>query len=298
MNYYRHSTSSFDDEKIVLLYAKFGYEALGLFYTILEKLGKQEKPVSTKALKKQLNIGKRLEKCWDYIEELGLVSSTNGETFSENILKHAGKYEIKKEKNAERIKKWRENKGLEENGNALQKKCNAPQENKELGISNKELENEEKEKEASPSQNFQELEIEPEPPFAFAESPPVAAPPPPAGMYTIQECYEAYMSPAFSMAREQAGMSFYLHPDVLHEWVKAFCRDLIAEGQFYKAKNDFTKHFKNWLKLQDRTKDPTKLYEQGTTKAGQQPGGHNTGYKQRVFDKLQRGEGNGHNNAA
>ena len=62
MKYFLHDTNSFDDEKITLLYMEFGYEGLGLFYTLLEKIGKQEKPVNTKVLKAQLKVGKRLEK--------------------------------------------------------------------------------------------------------------------------------------------------------------------------------------------------------------------------------------------
>ena len=54
MKYYLHDTNSFDDEKITELYINFGYEGLGLFYTILEKLAKQEKPVKEIVLKKQL----------------------------------------------------------------------------------------------------------------------------------------------------------------------------------------------------------------------------------------------------
>jgi hypothetical protein len=47
MKYFLHSTDSFQDEKIAELFLHFGYEGLGLFYTILEKLAKQEKPIKT-----------------------------------------------------------------------------------------------------------------------------------------------------------------------------------------------------------------------------------------------------------
>ena len=60
MKYFLHDTNSFDDEKITKLYINFGYEGLGLFYTLLEKIGKQEKPVDTTVLKTQLKVGKRL----------------------------------------------------------------------------------------------------------------------------------------------------------------------------------------------------------------------------------------------
>ena len=70
MKYYLHDTSAFDDEKISELFINFGYEGLGIFYTALEKIGKQEKPIKTAILKSQLRIGKRLEKCWLFIEQM------------------------------------------------------------------------------------------------------------------------------------------------------------------------------------------------------------------------------------
>lgn len=109
MKYYLHDSNAFNDEKITELYMEFGYEGLGLFYTILEKLSQQEKPVKTAVLKKQLNIGKRLEKCWCFMEEIELISSNNGETFNKQLLNFSEKYAIKKEKNRKRISEWRVN---------------------------------------------------------------------------------------------------------------------------------------------------------------------------------------------
>ena len=86
---------------------KFGYEGLGLFYTLLEKIGKQEKPIKTEVLKTQLKVGKRLNKVWDFLEEIGLVSSSNGETFNEQLLNFSEKYQIKKEKTREKVAEWR-----------------------------------------------------------------------------------------------------------------------------------------------------------------------------------------------
>jgi len=85
MKYYLHDTSAFDDEKISELFINFGYEGLGLFYTALEKIGKQEKPIKTDVLLSQLRVGKRLKKCWYFIEQIGLISSLNGESFNEQI---------------------------------------------------------------------------------------------------------------------------------------------------------------------------------------------------------------------
>ncbi len=62
MKYFIHDTNSRNDEKVTLLFIEFGYEGLGLFYSILEILAAQEKPVAEKVLKSQLKIKKRLEK--------------------------------------------------------------------------------------------------------------------------------------------------------------------------------------------------------------------------------------------
>ena len=109
MKYYLHDSNSFNDEKITQLFINFGYEGLGLFYTILEKLSQQEKPILTDVLKHQLKVGKKLDKCWKFMEEIELISSNNSETFNEQLLNFSKKYQIKKEKNTERIKQWRDN---------------------------------------------------------------------------------------------------------------------------------------------------------------------------------------------
>ncbi len=115
MKYYLHDSNSFNDEKITELYLEYGYEGLGLFYTILEKLALQEKPIKTKVLKHQLNVGKKLEKIWEFMEEIDLISSNNGETFNKQLLNFSKKYQVSKEKNAKRILEWRENQSVSEN---------------------------------------------------------------------------------------------------------------------------------------------------------------------------------------
>lgn len=75
----------------------------------------QEKPIKTKVLKHQLNIGKKLEKVWQFIEEIDLISSNNGETFNKQLLNFSQKYQVSKEKNAKRISEWRENQQVSEN---------------------------------------------------------------------------------------------------------------------------------------------------------------------------------------
>lgn len=126
MKYFLHDTNSFNDEKITELFIKFGYEGLGLFYTILEKIAAQEKPIKTSVLKSQLRVGKRLEKCWQFMESLGVINKSNDETFNIRILSYSEKYQIKKEKNAKRISEWREKQVVIENVTHYESVCNAP----------------------------------------------------------------------------------------------------------------------------------------------------------------------------
>jgi len=109
MKFYPHYCGAFDDEKIQLLYMEFGYEGLGLFYTVLEKLAASEKPVRTKVLKSQLDVGRKLEKCWCFMEELGILSSENGQTFSKKLSKYTESLNEKRKKTAEKVSQFREN---------------------------------------------------------------------------------------------------------------------------------------------------------------------------------------------
>jgi hypothetical protein len=126
MKYFLHDSNSFEDEKVAMLYMEYGYEGLGLFYTILEKLSKQEKPIKTSVLKMQLKVGKKLDKCWNFMESIDIISSNNGETFNKQLLNFSEKYKIKKEKNLKRISQWRENQEVTENVTHYQSVRNTP----------------------------------------------------------------------------------------------------------------------------------------------------------------------------
>jgi len=141
MKYFLHDTSAFDDEKVSELFIKFGYEGLGLFYTILEKLGKQEKPVKTIVLKQHLKVGKKLEKCWKFMEQIGIISSNNGETFNKQLLNFSEKYQIKKEKTREKVSQWRKNQEQTENVTDYIPICNDAKVNKSKVKENKVINN-------------------------------------------------------------------------------------------------------------------------------------------------------------
>ena len=141
MKYYLHDSNSFNDEKITELFISFGYEGLGLFYTILEKLAQQEKPIKTNVLKTQLKVGKKLQKCWSFMESIELISSNNGETFNKQLINFSGKYAIKREKNKERISEWRKNQELTKNVTCYESVCNNPKVNKSKVKESKQITN-------------------------------------------------------------------------------------------------------------------------------------------------------------
>ncbi len=115
MKYFLHDTNSFQDEKITELFINYGYEGLGLFYTILEKLALQEKPIKTVVLKRQLNVGKKLEKVWTFLESIDLISSNNGETFNIRINSYLEIYTKKRNETKKRVSQHRENQDVTDN---------------------------------------------------------------------------------------------------------------------------------------------------------------------------------------
>ncbi|MCF0059878.1 DUF4373 domain-containing protein [Dyadobacter chenwenxiniae] len=126
MKYFLHDSGSFEDEKVSMLFMEYGYEGLGLFYTILEKLAKQEKPINTRVLKMQLKVGKKLEKCWAYMEDIDLISSNNGETSNKRILKFSESIDEKRNKTAKRVYQHRENQKDTEDVTRYNSVSNAP----------------------------------------------------------------------------------------------------------------------------------------------------------------------------
>ncbi len=60
-------------KKITELFMAHGYEGLGLFYTILERLAFQEQPIKTDVLKTQLKIG---QKTWKTVKVYGKFGHT------------------------------------------------------------------------------------------------------------------------------------------------------------------------------------------------------------------------------
>lgn len=93
-----------------MLFNEHGYEGTGLFWAILEKLTAQEKPINTEVLKIRLHVkGKvKREKIWDFLEQIGLITSQNGSTSNTNLAAYIEEQLQKNHKNTQKLKKWRD----------------------------------------------------------------------------------------------------------------------------------------------------------------------------------------------
>jgi len=150
MKYFPHDTAAFADEKVTELFIAFGYEGVGLFYAILERLAYQEKPIKTEVLKHQLKVGKKLEKTWKFLEEIELISTKNGETFNKRLTKFIETYAEKSEKTKKRVSQHRENKALAKNVTRYEQECTSYIENINTNVFIKEEREEEKETREAP----------------------------------------------------------------------------------------------------------------------------------------------------
>lgn len=233
MKYYLHDTNSFQDEKITELFILHGYEGIGLFYTILEKLAMQEKPVKTIVLKKQLSVGKRLEKVWVFLEQIELISSNNGETFNENILKFSENYQIKKEKTKERVSQWRDNQKDSESVTRYNNVRNSPK----VKISKDNIQQQEK--------NADAVVVEVDFETAKRKINDVRTATLKATMFTEQQC-----------------MSLKIPTHALSLLINGFFDEQLALAQS-KAEINYTglrAHLKNWLPIQVRLGEESKYH--------------------------------------
>lgn len=247
MKYYLHDSNSFNDEKVTELFIHFGYEGLGLFYTILEKLALQEKPVKTSVLKKQLFVGKKLEKCWNFLEEIELINTNNGETFNKQLMNFSGKYAIKKEKNAKRISEWRDKQEDTKNVTRYESVRNTCKVNKsKVNTISNDIERE------------KEKIIPPE----FLQN----------SLNDLSETHDTILSDQPWL--EIICMNNHLASiEIAKQYVSLFFRKLQNEGAARKSIADFKSHFARWLSIelqkQQKEKHGTKKTSGLTTEAEQ-----------------------------
>ena len=253
MKYFLHDTSAFEDEKVSELYLKFGYEGVGLFYCALEKIAKQEKPIKTSVLKHQLNVGKKLNKCWEFMESLGILSSNNGETFNKQLLNFSEKYKIKKEKNAERILQWRKNQTDTENVTHYEHFCNTPKvkESKvnkskvnDISLKKDDDENLEKNSIQKNSGKFSDFNIQDATP------------------QILQSSLEAWTYATDIELRKKITIDH-----VKDKWLQ-FVATNKDSPQWYNSENEIYTHFKRWITKQKFEDGNTKQHNQGGGKVG------------------------------
>jgi hypothetical protein len=108
MKYFIHESTALNQDLIVKLYSKYGFEGYGIYFAILERIAFMECPIDKKLAIFTLRLSKRQQKILDFCIEIELILEDKSEIFEENILENAKKYLIKKEKTREKIKLFRE----------------------------------------------------------------------------------------------------------------------------------------------------------------------------------------------
>jgi hypothetical protein len=276
-----HDTSAFEDEKVTELYLNFGYEGVGLFYVFLEKIGKHEKPVKTSVLKAQLKVGKKLEKCWNFMEKIGLISSNNGETFNKQLLNFSEKFQIKKEKNKKRILQWRENQALMENVTHSENVRNARKDNN-ININITTSSNEEEKKVEVPSNLLETNQVSEKLETGIPPAIPVMGKEPAEinrsqiadecksdPILTNEEHLKNLMTDKYGEQRQAIQKKFGSKNDMnLFEFVLKEFND--HRGSINKIEDthfQYSKHLNNWLnyKGQEKVKELLQKYQQTQT---------------------------------
>ena len=90
------------------------------------------------------------------------------------------------------------------------------------------------------------------------------------GFHPVEYLVEVYFkSNSFSSTREQVAQTNHMDLDVLRDWAEAFNRYLISDGTTIKQKNDWPRHFRNWLNLQNKNLNPNNLFNEKSIENGQ-----------------------------
>ena len=221
MKYYLHDSNSFNDEKITELFMEYGYEGLGLYYSILEKLASQEKPIKTEVLKSQLKIGKKLTKCWNAMETIGLIHSSNGETFSMRMMDYCETYKKKNQDSAKRTSEWRKNQKDIKNDTHYESVRNAPKEKESKTI----------------EYNLKERD-----------------PPKPQRFYLEIEEIEEYLKSEQEW-KDIIILQTGITSEEVNKHINQFITVLKGRGESGKTPKDSKEHFYNWLKNKNKQKD-------------------------------------------
>jgi hypothetical protein len=121
-NYFRHSTSAFEDPKIQKAISLLGYEGYAYYFILLELFAKQcenefKNPIVIHQQTVRIVLRKSQQSCHKVVtklQESGLFVVTFTESFYEfhipNLAKYLGKYETKIDSNSPNKRKEKENK--------------------------------------------------------------------------------------------------------------------------------------------------------------------------------------------
>lgn len=255
MKYFLHDTNAFADEKVTKVFMKYGYEGVGLFFCVLEKLAFQEKPIETKVLKKQLFVEKKMLPLWRFLFEVGLLEEKDGETFNNRVMNVSEKYVVRKEKSKKRIAEWRANKEEDENvtryiectehvtDDVTQCVRTPPKEKKTKEKESKE--NDDDTAATSAVENFverKEENVNNNNSNSLKE-----------GMGIEELKARAFKNVRFCMEFDAMGVPV----EHLEGWLGAFNSWLEYIGETVKQERDYRAHFKSWLLKQPyKTADP------------------------------------------
>lgn len=157
MKFFKHSTTSIQEDGLDKVFLKFGYEGIGLYYAIIERLTFSEKPIDTFVLKSQLKVGKKLEKIWKFLESLEIIYSKNGETFSKLCENFIESYEENKNKTKKRVSQYRDNQTDKKNETRYKQNCNALDKDIDKDINNINIINRDREEIPQPNLNYESI---------------------------------------------------------------------------------------------------------------------------------------------
>ena len=162
MKFFKHSTTSIQEDGLDKVLLQFGYEGVGLYYAIIERLTFSEKPINTFVLKSQLKVGKKLEKIWKFLESLEIIYTKNGETFSKLCENFIESYEENKNKTKKRVSQFRDNQSERKNVTCYKQKSNALDKDIDKDINNINIINRDKEEIPQPNLNYEPIISSPE----------------------------------------------------------------------------------------------------------------------------------------
>lgn len=244
MKFFKHNTTSIQEEGLSRVLLEFGYEGVGLYFAIIERLTFAEKPINTEVLKSQLKVGKKLEKIWKFLESLEIIYTKNGETFSKLCENFIETYEENKNKTKKRVSQFRDNQTDKKNVTCYKQNCNALDKDIDKDINNINIINRDRDIEEipQPNLNFESIISNPKTYYEKMIS---------DDIFLLKRCQ--FLNVDKSKILKLAEL-FFKKNDGVKKWENY---------------GDFINHFSNWAAIESKNKSsgefellkPTKRYE-------------------------------------